>query len=101
MKSIVKNASSRSASVTTNVNSRRSNAMKGSRSSSTRFDFPNQPRFITGKHVLEIAGKDDGKNGVAILRGGGEEDIPVELDQKVDLRNERGPPIQNLSDEID
>lgn len=52
-----------------------------------RVDFPNQPRFVTGSHILDLAKVNDGKHGVAILRGGGEHDIPVEPDHTVDLED--------------
>ncbi len=50
-----------------------------------REEFHAQPRLITGSHILDIAKQNDGKHGVAILRGGGEHDIPVEPNETVDL----------------
>jgi len=53
-----------------------------------RDHFHDQPRFITGSHVLDLVNQNDGKHGVAILRGGGEHDVPVEPSQTVDLEDE-------------
>ncbi len=54
-----------------------------------RDHFHDQPQFITGSHVLDLAKQNDGKHGVAILRGGGEHDVPVEPSQTVDLEDEK------------
>jgi hypothetical protein len=54
-----------------------------------REDFHDQPRLITGSHILDLAKQNDGTHGVAILRGGGEHDIPVEPNEKVDLEDHK------------
>lgn len=54
-----------------------------------REEFHHQPRLITGSHILDLAKQNDGKHGVAILRGGGEHDIPVEPNETVNLEDHK------------
>jgi hypothetical protein len=52
-----------------------------------RAEFHHQPQFITGSHILDLASQNDGKHGVALLRGGGEHDVPVEPNERVDIED--------------
>jgi hypothetical protein len=63
-----------------------------------REEFHDQPRFITGAAILALVRQDDGKHGVAILRGGGEHDIPVNLTQTVDLEDEKNRRFKTFAD---
>lgn len=63
-----------------------------------RQHFTWEQQFITGRDVLKLVGLDDGKHGVAILRGGSEQDIPVGLDQSVDLSDPKNRRFKTFPD---
>jgi len=63
-----------------------------------RDEFHDEPRFITGADILILVGQNDGNHGVAILRGGGEHDIPVGLTQKVDLEDDKNRRFKTFAD---
>lgn len=64
-----------------------------------REHFVEKRQFVTGHELLQLVGEDDGKHGVAILRGGGEHDDPIEpLSEKVDLANEKNRRFKTFPD---
>jgi predicted ribosome quality control (RQC) complex YloA/Tae2 family protein len=63
-----------------------------------RKDFHWKEQFITGHQVLGLVGEDDGLHGVAILRSGSEQDIPVKPDQSVDLSDEKNRHFKTFLD---
>jgi predicted nuclease with TOPRIM domain len=63
-----------------------------------REHFIEKRRYVTGHDILKLVGEDDGKHGVAILRGGGEHDIPVGLDETVDLADPKNRRFKTFPD---
>ena len=63
-----------------------------------REHFVEKRRYVTGHDILKLVGEDDGKHGVAILRGGGEHDIPLGLDETVDLAEEKNRRFKTFPD---
>jgi hypothetical protein len=60
--------------------------------------FEEERRYITGHEILALVNEDDGKHGVAILRGGEEHDEPVGLDQRVDIAEHKNRRFKTFPD---
>jgi hypothetical protein len=63
-----------------------------------REHFVEKRRYVTGHDILKLVGEDDGKHGVAILRGGSEHDVPVGLDETADLANPKNRRFKTFPD---